>query len=41
MGLTVIRDYHAEELEQAYAIPVSEHPSLHIGRFYGLCVARR
>ncbi len=41
MGLTVIRDYHAEELEQAYAIPVARYPSLHIGKFYGLCVARR
>ncbi len=41
MGLTVIRDYHADELEQAYAIPVARHPSLHIGKFYGLCVARR
>ena len=41
MGLTVIRDYHAEELEQAYAIPVARYPSLHVGRFYGLCIARR
>jgi methyltransferase (TIGR00027 family) len=41
MGLTVIRDYHAEELEQAYGLPITEHPALKIGRFYGLCIARR
>ncbi len=41
MGLTVVRDYRAEELEQASGIPADKHPALHIGRFYGLCVAKR
>lgn len=41
MGLTVLRDLHAEELEQAHGIPVAQHPALGVGRFYGLCVAKR
>jgi methyltransferase (TIGR00027 family) len=39
MGFTVRHDFTAADLERDHGIPAERWPELHVGRFYGLCVA--